>query len=310
MADLTLTGLRVLREVAARGSFTAAADALGYTQSAISRQVAGLEAAAGAPLFTRASRGVRLTEAGRLLLERTGGVIDQVEAARQAVAGLGQRAAGRLRVGAFDTALADLLPRAIVSFRDEHAGVEVSLREGSTPAQLRRLVSGATDLAVVSALPGETIEDRRVALEPLLDEPLLLAVARDHPLAGRRSVELAALGQERWVSASTVPTETFLGVWPSLDWEPRVEFVARGWTAKLGLVAAGLGATVVPGIAASAIRDDVALVRVRSEEPTLRKVFLAARAGAEPPAYSREFADTLHAVAGELGREIQRRIGG
>src|SRR4051794_36655812 len=127
MADLTLAGLTVLREVAARGSFTAAAQSLGYTQSAVSRQVSGIEAAAGAPLFERAARGVRLTEAGRVLLRYADGVLDQMDAARRELAGMGDLAAGRLRLGAFPTAVAALVPRALDLLRGRHPGIQVSL---------------------------------------------------------------------------------------------------------------------------------------------------------------------------------------
>jgi DNA-binding transcriptional LysR family regulator len=308
MADLTLVGLRVLREVAARGSFTAAADSLGYTQSAVSRQVAALEAAAGAPLFERGSRGVRLTDEGHVLLRHAGGVLDQVDAARRELGDVRGLAKGRLRVGAFPTAVAALLPRALAAFGSRHAGVEISLREGTTPSQLRRLRSGATELAVVGTLPGQPLDRDGLAFEPLLDDPLLLAVARGHALARRRIVDLDDLAGERWIAGSSDASETFLGVWDSLRWQPRVEFVAREWTAKLGLVAAGLGVTLVPGLAASAVRDDVALVRVRSERPPMRTVVLATRAATGPPARVRAFADVLHEVAAELAVDLQGRI--
>lgn len=307
MAELSLTGLRVLREVAARGSFTAAADSLGYTQSAVSRQVAGLEAAAGAPLFVRGSRGVRLTEAGRMMLRHAADILDQVEAAERELAGVGDLAAGRLRVGAFPTSIAALLPRALAAFGASHPAIEVSLREGTTPSQLRRVAAGATELAVIGTLPGQPLDDPRLAFEPLLADPLLLAVARGHALARRRSVGLDELARERWIAGSADASETFLGVWDSLSWKPDVGIVAREWTAKLGLVAAGLGVTLVPGIAVTALREDIALVRVRSERPATRSVVLATRAGAEPP-HARAFADVLHEVAAELSAETERRI--
>jgi DNA-binding transcriptional LysR family regulator len=307
MADLTLTGLRVVREVAERGSFTAAADSLGYTQSAVSRQVAAMEAAAGGPLFRRASRGVRLTEAGGVLLRHADRVLDQIDVARRELAGSPGRATGRLRVGAFPTAVAALLPHAIAAFRSRHGGVDVSLREGTTPSQLRRVASGSTDLAVVGALPHQPSDHQGIAFEPLLEDPLLLAVGRSHALARRRTVDVDDLAGEPWIAAGTNPEATFLGVWPSLEWRPQIAFIAREWTAKLGLVAAGLGVTVVPGLAVGAIREDVALVRVRARRPGVRAVLLATRAGAAPPAHARAFADALHEAAAELTVELARR---
>ena len=110
--------LLAFREVAGRGSFTAAGEALRYTQSAVSRQIAALEDDVGAPLFDRLPRrGVRLTDAGRSLLPHAEAVLDRLGAARREVAALGRLEAGQLRVGAFPTANAELVPRALAAFR-------------------------------------------------------------------------------------------------------------------------------------------------------------------------------------------------
>jgi DNA-binding transcriptional LysR family regulator len=309
MAELSLTGLRVLREVAARGSFTGAAESLGYTQSAVSRQVAALEAAAGAALFERGARGVSLTDAGSALLPRAGAVLDEVDAARRELEGLSARATGRLRVGAFPTAVAALLPRALASFRAGQPGVEVSLRAGSTPSQLRRIGAESADVAVVGVLPGGRLQrDQLIALEHLVDDPLLLAVGRDHRLARRRTVDLDELAFESWIAAGPKADDTFLGAWEWAEWRPRVDFVAREWTAKLGLVAANLGVTLVPGLAAGAVRPDVALVRIRSERAATRQVLVATRAGSEQISPVPAFVERLHEAAAELAAELQSRL--
>src|SRR5215208_2644070 len=106
MAAMTLVGMRVLRAVAEHGSFTAAAEMLGYTQSAVSRQVAAMESAAGAALFERAPRGVLLTEPGRVLVGHASAVLEQVDAAQRDLAGLRSLASGRVRLGAFATSVA------------------------------------------------------------------------------------------------------------------------------------------------------------------------------------------------------------
>jgi DNA-binding transcriptional LysR family regulator len=309
MAELSLTGLRVLREVAARGSFTGAAESLGYTQSAVSRQVAGLERAAGTALFQRGSRGVRLTDPGEALLRHAGKVLDEIDAARRELEGMPERASGRLRVGAFPTAVAALLPRALTAFRERQPGVDLSLREGSTPSQIKRLVAGSVDVVVVGVLPGaRASRDRRIALEHLLDDPLLLAVGPGHPLARRRTVDLDDLAAERWIAASPKANDALLGAWEWADWQPRVEYIAREWTAKLGLVAAGLGVTLVPGLAADAVRPDVALVRIRSERPASREVLIGTRVGHDPPADVSAFGDLLHETAAELAAELAARV--
>ncbi len=309
MTELSLTGLRVLREVAARGSFTAAAESLGYTQSAISRQVAALEGAAGTPLFERAARGVRITEAGETLLLRAGTVLDEVDAAQRELEGMSELATGRLRVGAIPTAVASLVPRALGAFRGRHPGVDVSLREGSTASQVKRLIAGSAEVAVVGVLPErKPPRDPRLTIEHLLDDPLLLAVGRGHRLERRRSVDLDELASERWISATPKGNDMVLGAWEWGDWKPQVEFIAREWTAKLGLVAAGLGVTLFPGLAADAVRPDISLVRIRSERPATRAVLLATPAGDLPP-HVTDLRDQLHETASELRAELQRRIG-
>ena len=308
MADLNLTGLRVLREVAARGSFTAAAESLGYTQSAVSRQVAALESAAGTPLFERRARGVTPTEAGAALLRRAEGVLDEVDQAQRELEGFSTKATGRLRVGAFPTALAALLPRALSRFRAQRPGIEVALREGSSPSQLRRVSSGNAELAVVGVLPGSRQpRDRRIRLEHLADDPLLLAVGRGHRLARRRSVDIDQLAGETWVAASPKADDTFLGAWQWAEWTPRVGFVAREWTAKLGLVSANLGVTIVPALAADAVRADVSLIRLRSARQVSREVLVATRSGAEPTPAVRSFLELLHETAAELQEGLLRR---
>jgi DNA-binding transcriptional LysR family regulator len=308
MGELSLTGLRVLREVAASGSFTAAASSLGYTQSAVSRQVAGLENAAGAQLFERTARGVRLTDAGGALLRRAGTVLAEVDAAQRELDGMSQLASGRLRIGAFPTAVAALLPRTLRAFREGHPEVDASLREGGTSSQIKRLVAGSADVAVISVLPQRQAPgDRRITLEHLIDDPLLLAVGLDHPLARRRTVNLDDLVSESWIAGSPKADDSMLGAWQWAEWRPKVALIAKEWTAKLGLVAAGLGVTLVPGLAADAVRSDVALIRIRSDRPASRTVFVARRATDELPQV-RAFVDLLHEVASQLTTELQRRI--
>jgi DNA-binding transcriptional LysR family regulator len=308
MAEITLTGLKVLREVAAQGSFTAAAQGLGYTQSAISRQVAGLEEAAGTPLFERTARGVRLTSAGDVLLQRAGTVLDEVDAARQELVGMAEPATGPLRVGAFPTAVAALVPRAMAALRTRQPGVRISLREGGTPTQLKRLSSGSLEVAVIGFLPGgDVTSDRRITLEPLIDDPLLLAVGPEHPLARRRAVDLDDLAGESWIAASTDASDTMIGAWQWADWRPRVDLIAKEWTAKLGLVAAGLGVTLVPGLAAAAVRPDVALTRIRSG-PASRQVLIATRSGRERSASAALLTELLHDSAAQLNAELRERL--
>jgi DNA-binding transcriptional LysR family regulator len=303
--DTTL--LTSFREVAASGSFTAAAGSLGYTQSAISRQIAGLERDLGAPLFDRLPRrGVRLTDAGRVLLPHAEAVLERVGAARRELAAVGGLDAGQLRVGAFHTANADLVPRALAILRARHPGVAPRLSEGTSPRQLERLEAGELHLAVVSADARLPPKPGRVELAPLLDEPMLVALPPSHRLAGRRVVRLSELADQSWIVGDRSVQDPLLTLAPDLAERGRIEFVARDWGAKQGLVAAGFGVTLVPGLAVRTVRRGVALVGLHGDDAPARRVYVAtARAGRAPPA-----ADALVAALREVVAELRRELHG
>jgi len=304
MAEFNVSGLRVVLEVAERGSFSAAAGRLGYTQSAVSRQIALAESAAGRPLFERHARGVNVTEAGRLLAARAATVLGELEAARQELDGLAVRPAGRLRVGAFSTAMAALVPRAIESFARSAPRVEIVLREGTTSTHLARVGARRLDVAVVT--PPDVPPDG-VILATLLEDPLLVAVDRRHRLVGEASVAPEELTGERWIVGSPDPDAELLGAWTAAPWDPDIAYVARDWTAKLGLVAAGCGMTVVPGLAAPALPDTISVVRI--DHPAASRITAMAftESSADEP-WTRGFAEALRDAAAELAGDLRRRL--
>lgn len=273
--ELSTVWLRVFLEVARHGSFTVAARALGWTQSAVSRQVASLEAAlGGGPLFDRLPRGVRLTEAGRLLVPHAESVAAALHDARRELDALREAAGGRLRFGAFATADAALVPHALARFRARHPRVRVTREEGFTPALLERLTAGHLDLAVVSTTGRAPLES--YTLHHLLDEPLYLAVPAGHPLAGLEGpVPLGRFADADWISGSPRPEGTLLEAALRQGFRPRVAHVVGEWTAKQGYVAAGLGVTLVPALAAESVRPDIRLLRVLDEGAPARAVYAA-----------------------------------
>ena len=141
---LDVRRLRVLREVAATGSFSAAAEALAFTQPAVSRQIATLEAEAGARLVERGARGIRLTPAGELLLEHAEVILDRLAAAEHQLDALSGLDGGRLRLGAFPTANATLIPLALTAFYAEYPSVCLSLTECTTGEAGPLLAAGIT----------------------------------------------------------------------------------------------------------------------------------------------------------------------
>jgi DNA-binding transcriptional LysR family regulator len=273
-ADFSTTGLRVLREVAQAGSFSAAAQRLGYTQSAVSRQVAGLEAVSGRRLFERSRHGVTLTPAGTRLLPRAIRVLEELDAAlRESTEGA--PAAGPVRLGAFATAAAGLVPKALSRLPRE---VTVTLREGTTPALTRALRAGTLDLAILALSPPfRPLDAESPALETttLSERDLLLAVSAGHPFAGQPAVEVAQLAGQVWVASRSDTGESLLGVWPGLAERPDVRYVVRDWLAKLQIVAAGLAITTLAPVAAGLLGADVKAVAVRGEPQETRRVVLA-----------------------------------
>ncbi|HEY9370306.1 LysR family transcriptional regulator [Streptomyces sp.] len=287
----------VFLAVARDGSFTAAARALGYTQSAVSRQVQTLEDEVGAELFERLPRGVRLTESGRVLLPHAEAVRDRLAAARAELAALRTLDGGLLRLGSFSSANAALVPRAQAEFRLRHPGVAVTRTEGPSVKHLELLAAGEQDLAVVSpARPVPTPDG--VTLHHLLDEPMLVALPRGHARAGRRAVRLAELADEEWIVGDERLADTLFRPVVAAGFVPRTGLIAHDWIAKLGAVAAGLGVTLVPALAAAAVRRDVSLVAVHPDDVPYRQVWAATPRA--PTQAARAFLGQLGETAAEL----------
>ncbi|MGC4983029.1 LysR family transcriptional regulator [Streptomyces sp. DT193] len=299
--DVSLVALRVFREVAERGTLTAAAGALGYTQSAVSRQIASLERAARAPLLERRRDGVRLTAAGHVVLRRAVTVLDQIDATARELAGLPAEA-GTVRLGWFASAGAVLLPRAVAALRRSHPAITVTTREGSTPALVRALRAGTLDLALLaSAPPFRPLDSESPALtvRTLGERSLRLAVLASHPLAAADSVDIADLRGQRWIAGSSVGDERLMGVWPGLDERPVIAHTARDWLAKLHLVAAGCGLTTVPASLAPAAPAGVRILSVRGGPEERRRLVLA-RLPHPLPEPAARLADALRAAAADL----------
>jgi DNA-binding transcriptional LysR family regulator len=297
---MQVESLEVFRTVARYGSITAAALALRYTQSAVSRQIAALEAQTGTRLFDRLPRGVSLTEEGRCLLPHAEAILDRLATAHRELDALRGLGAGRLRVGAFPTAVAALMPRALAAFRQAHPDVALSLVEGRTPDLLERLRAGEADVAVVSAPPDRPLDATRFDLHHLLDEHLLVAVPRDHRLARRRTIRLVDLTDDAFIFGSATAEDTLMRASFPPGFNPRVDIVAADWTGKLGCVAAGLGIALIPALAVRAAPADIALLRLHTHDAPLRRVFAATVAGRSRPPTSTQLLQELDRVVGQL----------
>jgi DNA-binding transcriptional LysR family regulator len=284
---LNANRLNVFREVVERSSFSAAADALSYSQSAVSQSIAALEKEVGTALIERNRGGVRPTAAGAALAAHVGGILAGMETAEAELAAIAAGRGGRLRTASFPSAGATLMPHAIAGFRSSHPGVEVTLAEGEPEEIAPRLRAGEFDFVLLYEFEGvgERLGTGMRRYE-LLDDPLQLALPAAHRLARRRQLRLEDLQDEAWIqtSASTPCARHVVRSCHAAGFEPQVSFESDDYQTVQGLVAAGVGVALIPQLALSTVRTDI---RIRSLEPSspVRKVFAATpRAASVTPA--------------------------
>ncbi len=278
---LNVVRLKVLKEVAYRGSFSAAAEALSYTQSAVSQQIAALETETGMALLERHPRGVSLTAAGQTLVGHADGILARLDAAEASLAAIAGLRGGRLRVASFPTAGATLMPLAIATFNASYPEIELTLAEGEPEVIIARLRAGELDLALLFEFSGETFAAADVNRTELLEDPMYLALASAHPLARKGRPRLADLAAEAWVqtSSSSPCARHVVRSCHAAGFEPNVAFESDDYQTVQGLVAAGVGVALIPELALSVVRDDIA-IRSLSPAPPLRQVIAATPAGA------------------------------
>lgn len=248
---LDVKRLIVLREVARQGSFSRAADALAYTQPAVSRQIALLERETGATLVTRGPAGARLTDAGELLSAHADAVVGRLEDAEIELNELLGMEAGRLRMSTLTSAAATIMPLAIAKFRERLPAVELSVAMVDPSGVLAPLRSGELDLALCNDADLFSLPD--IDGVHLFDEPMLLALPRGHRLAHRKRIALSELADEQWMLGTTTAcpdAERIIRACHSAGFEPQIAFHNDDYTAILGFVGAGVGVAPVPEMVA------------------------------------------------------------
>jgi DNA-binding transcriptional LysR family regulator len=258
---MELLHLRVLREVARRGSISAAADALDYTQPAVSRQLAILERQTAQSLVERTPRGARLTPSGEALLRHAEDILARVDAAQEEMEAIATLRGGRVRVSAFPSTIASFVPSALRTFNDRHPEVQVDFHVIEPGPAALQLQKGVLDVAVSSlglapgAPPG-------LRAQPLIDDPFLIALPPDHPLADLDEVPIAALAGEQLIigTPTTCPDcEVMLTACEAEGFVPERSYLVDDYGAALGLVAAGLAAAMIPELALTGRRADVVI---------------------------------------------------
>jgi DNA-binding transcriptional LysR family regulator len=294
---LDVRRMRVLREVAVRGSFSAAAEALSFTQSAISQQIAALERETGTTLVQRNARGIRLTEAGEALVRHAEAILarlGEAEAELEAIAGL---RGGRLRLASFESAAATLMPLAIAAFRARHPGVELSMVMGEPEDTLPLLKSGELDLALgFDSRVRDEVDG--IARMHLIQDPMFLVMPNDHPLAHKRNVRIADLADDAWIAGNTdcECNRLINRACAVAGFEPRIAFQTDDYTAMQGFVAAGVGVSLIAELGLTSIRDDI-VVRALGREAPVREIYAATLAGAHRTPATQAMLDSLTDVA-------------
>ncbi|HEY2442990.1 MAG TPA: LysR family transcriptional regulator [Streptosporangiaceae bacterium] len=324
---LDLTRLRVLEAVARNGSVTAAARELNYAQPSVSHHLARLEAETGATLFQRAGRGIRLTDAGRMLAERAAEILGRMEAAETELAAQVGLRDGRVRLAAFPSALGTLVPAAAATMAVRYPGIDLMLTEAEPPEALRMLRAGYVDVAVIfrhaetaEASPASDEAGTRDVL--LLDEPVYLVTPASAPAAG---TDLAAYASKRWIAGCERCRDHLLRRCAAAGFVPKIAFTTDDFVAVQALVAAGLGVTTLPGLTLAAARHPgvraeplpgdrrqvYALVYGAAPDPPattlLLEVLSAAYPGGQPPA--RGGTCRPGPEAGSLAAEVRQASG-
>jgi DNA-binding transcriptional LysR family regulator len=262
--------IRTFHEVVSTGSFTAAARSLGYTQPAVTQQIRALEREAGVPLFSRDGRRMRLTEAGETLARHAEVILGNLGAAQQQLQALARLRAGRVRVCAFPSANATLIPEALARLLADHPEVRVELQEAEPPESLTRLLAGDFDVVLAFSYPGTHAELPAELVEIRLMEDLLTVLLPvGHPLSRRHAVRLAELAQARWIAGCPRCRANFLQICAAQGFEPDIVVTTDDNLALQSMVAAGIGLAVAPSLVLSFLNHRK--VTGRALEPHVRR---------------------------------------
>jgi DNA-binding transcriptional LysR family regulator len=283
---LDVRRLQALRTVAREGSLSAAARTLGYTQPAISHQIARLEDEVGTALLTRLGRGVKLTDAGLALVEHADAVIGRLAAAEEDVAAIAGLRAGRVRLAAFPSGSATLMAGALSRLHGAHPGIAVTFTEAEPEDALPLLRAGELDLVLsfaYDALPGG--DGRDLEAVALLHDPSHAVLPAKHAQAdGKRPLALERLAEDTWIAGCVRCRGHLLHLASAAGFEPRIAYATDDYVTVQSLIAAGLGVALLPGLALAAARRDGVAVRPIAGRPARTVGVVMPAAERRPPA--------------------------
>src|SRR5215204_2402463 len=257
---LDVKRLRILREVAQRGSFSAAAESLYLSQSAVSQQIATLEREVGMLLLDRTREGPKLTDAGRVLVTHADAAIARLEEAERELAAIAGLEGGELRIASFPSASATVLTEAVSIFHRRYPKVRLSVSDAEPEQSLPQLRGGEIDLALTFDYPAiPSVEDRDTSRTLVLTESMHIALPADHELADRPVVPLIELAETPWLCGSRPSScsEIVVSACREAGFEPQVGFESDDYNVTQGFIAAGLGVTLLPDLALPTLRSEL-----------------------------------------------------
>jgi molybdate transport repressor ModE-like protein len=306
---LDVKRLSILREVARAGSFSAAAEQLYLSQSAVSQQIATLEREVGMQLLDRTREGPKLTDAGRVLVRHAEAAIARLDEAERELAAIAGLEGGELRLASFPSASATVLTDAVSRFHECYPAVRLGVSDAEPEVSLPRLRGGQLDLALTFDYPSVPApEERDLERTLLLTESMHIALPANHPLADREVVSLAELADAVWLSGSCPSScgEAVIGACREAGFEPRVGFESDDYHVMQGFIAAGLGVTLLPDLALPTLRSDL-VVRPTDPPAPVRRVWAATRAEGSCSPATAEMLAILVEVGERIAGSVEHR---
>ena len=284
--SLDLQTVRVVRRVAEHGSLTAAAESLGYSQPAVSQQLKRFEERTGIAIVERVGRGIRLTQSGRVLARHANAVATALEAAAGELAEIRGLRAGRVRLVAFPSASATLVPRLIAALATRHPGVSVTYVEAEPPEAVAAVRADRADLAITFSYPGDRDDPHRASARGLDvrsygEEPMQLVLPAGHAAAASDVVDLAALRDASWIAGCPRCRGHLLELADAAGFTPRIAFETDNFVAVEGMVAQGLGVALLPSLALDASPRHPGVVSRPTAAADVRSLHLVTARGAD-----------------------------
>jgi DNA-binding transcriptional LysR family regulator len=303
---LDVRRLQVLKAVIDAGSITAAAAVLGFTPSALSQSLAALEREAKTPLFEKVGRGLRPTDAGLLLAGFADDVAAQLRKAEDALEALRAGEAGMLRLAAFGTAGATLVPRALALFREDYPRLELDLSMAESDEALASLRARHVDVSLIAEHSDVGDEPGDLTFSHLLDDPYRIVLPRSHRAAKSGTVSLGQLSEDPWISTASARCnclQTVTTACARAGFAPRFAVEADEFATTVGFVAAGLGVAMVPMLALTSVPGAVC-VRPIAPDALSRRVYVVTRKGSAGHPFVDAIVGALRTSAGSYLKAV------